>query len=394
MTGRWGVFFLTLSVLFFGTGNYWSATWLSKWALILALSSGAISLWAARRTSLWYLPLMLYLYGSLLYLGVWQSHYAQTLDPVTLLALQKNALYGILQVTACLILFGAITSSAIVPAHFSLIAIWAVGVGRILSLPLSGPFSAPNNGLWFGNPSMGASLLACLLPSVWAVSPKFGKIMKPLAWVLTLAAIYKTRASVPWGVLGVVTSVAIAVNTFRYRRSWLWILGSFVSIAAFLSALGMRLLGDDFWDQNGRFEIWKMALDWSKTHGNMWFGQGFSSTQVLLPIEQVVMGHYHGDYFLWLHNDWLQIFIEGGYLGAACVALAVGRALWVSRHKLILPSLCGFATLALFNYPLRMPIHVYCLVLMLGVREAVNRSVEKRDLTPAPGVRKKHLEPA
>lgn len=394
--GNWTLVFVALLVLLFGTGNYWSATWLSKWALLMALSIGTMSFWAAQRTSLAYLPLFLYVGGSLLYLAAWQNPYQQTLDPLTFLALQKNALYGLVSFTMSVVLFTTLPKSVGPTTTVSLALIWVVGVAGILSLPLTGAHSAPNNGLWFGNPSMGASLLACLLPFVWVLGSnlKRPRLLMLTAFSLTLIAIIKTRASVPWGVLGVVTIAAIAANTSRRRGSWLWVLLSFAGIAAFLSSLGMRLLGSDFWDQNGRFEIWKMALDWFKTHGNVWFGMGFSSTQVLLPLEQVVTGHYHGDYFLWLHNDWLQIFIEGGYLGAVCVGIAALRLLWVARHRWPFASIAGFYTLALFNYPARMPIHCFCFLLIAAMSERTNQSVGTHAPTQAPGVRKKRLVPA
>jgi O-antigen ligase len=114
-----------------------------------------------------------------------------------------------------------------------------------------------------------------------------------------------------------------------------------------------------------------MATDWFLAHGHKAFGLGFGTTQTLLPLEQIETHHMHGQAFLWLHNDWLQLAIEGGLIGTACVGLAVGRLARVSYHKPVLAAmLAGFAVLMLFNYPLEMPFHSLVLVLVCGMAEA------------------------
>lgn len=144
-------------------------------------------------------------------------------------------------------------------------------------------------------------------------------------------------------------------------------------LAVLMCALGKFTLGSEFWDENKRFEIWRMAWDWMWINGRPSVGMGFSTSQVLIPIEQTLTGHYHGDYFLWLHNDWLQLAIEGGWVGMTCVFLSVTRLLMLSyKRPPFFAALCGFMTMGIFNYPLRMPIHCFCLVLICGMIEKLN----------------------
>lgn len=399
----WGICAAGTVITFFGYGNYWNTTWLSKWAVLLSLSALAMSWLCARKSSFLYFPLILYSLANLIALGVWSpSPYQQTLDPVTLLALQKNALFAILQVSALLMLFCGTKKSWQTGIIIFLTATWATGVGSVLMQPTTGIHTPSNDGLWFGNPSMGASLLACLMPfAAWAFSsthllknsPRLQKVFFGLGWFLTLLAIYRTGASVPWGVLGVVTAALLLSQTRQFLRIIIPIGG----IALGMILLGKGLLGHDFWDQNGRFEIWRMAFDRFQMSADPWFGFGFSSGQTLIPIEQINTGHFHGDYFLWLHNDWLQLAVEGGYIGMFCVFLAVGRLLMVSfRQPYLFASLCGFMTLGLFNYPLRMPIHCFCLVLVCGLAEALfksTRSVRMRVPTLSEAAQRSYLKP-
>lgn len=398
-----------LLVLFFETGSYWSATWLSKWAVILLAMSVIFSVWVARRTSFLHLPLLLYSFGELIVLAAWpQSPYQQTLDTVTLIALQKNAFYGVLELASCVGIMALVArgrDSFMKGAVASFGLIWLIGVGGTLLLPLVGDRSPPNNGLWFGNPSMGGGLLACLFPFSLDVSglmrinsPRIIKrFLLPFFWGLTFLAVYRTKASVPWGVLGVVTAALIA-HTLRHR--WVALLKAAVAITALalgMIFIGQHFLGYEFWNQNGRFEIWTMAWQYYRAHGNAIYGFGYSTSQIFLPLEQISTEHMHGQTFLWLHNDWLQLAIEGGFVGMFCIFLSLGRLLkaaWATSAGLA--SLAGFVTLAAMNYPLRMPIHCYCLAVLCGLierQEWVFRSFGTSDPMPSRSARKNHSLP-
>jgi O-antigen ligase len=345
-----------------------------------------MSFWCAKRTSLLYLPLLIYSFLSLLALSVWpEQPYKSLFDPVTTLALQKNALYGMMVWIIGCVSLASISKKQASAVRITLVSIWAIGTLGVLCQPWTGPLSSPNQGLWFGNPSMGVGLLAILMPHAWAMvisrvkNPWKIRALFLLTWCLTVLAIVKTRASVPIGVLGVVTA-AVWISQKGMRRFYPWVVVAV--LAGALVVAGKAYLGHDFWDQNGRFEIWGMAWEYFWQNANPAFGFGYASSQVMLPIEQVFSGHFHQAYFLWLHNDWLQLAVEGGWVGMACVFLALSRLLVLSyRRSALFGSLCGFVALACFNYPLRMPIHCMCLMLICGITEAyaVKKPVKSRE---------------
>lgn len=358
----------SLVLLLFGTGEYWSRTWLSKWAVLVFFFGAALSWVCSRRTSFWHLPLLLYAFWNIGALAVWpQQSYRSAVDDVTLLAMQKNALYALMQFTLLACLFAGVTRRASRGILISFSAICLIGTVGILCLPFEGNRSPPNNGIWFGNPSMGASLLACLLPFIWVLTEAWA--LRALAWGLVFIAAYRTRASIPWGVLGVVTA-AYFFSRARPRQR-IYACYGISLLAVVMIVAGMHFIGDDFWDSNNRAGIWRMSWDWWRAHGSLLTGMGYATSQILTPLEQISTGNYHGGYFMWLHSDWLQLLIEGGVIGMACVLLSLSRLLLVSWHyPPLFAALAGFVAMGLFDYPLRMPIHCWCLALICGIAEA------------------------
>ena len=384
----WAAVLGCLLVLLFRVGGYWSSTWLSKWALLVYLMAGAFSVAVCRRTSFLHLPLLLYTFGELITLSAWPlGPYLGKLDTTVIMALQNNAFYGVLQIASCAGLMAWMARShreGVRGIFIGLFLIWLIECVATLCLPWKGPFSPPNNGLWFGNPSMGSSLLACLLPFVWSLwislcheyrwRKAVVRIPLGVSWLVTFFVIYRTQASVPWGVLGVVTATALARNTWAISRKAFFLgLGSIGVLATAMIEAGQHLLGYEFWNQNGRFEIWEMGWKHYRHFGSAIWGLGYASTQIFLPLEQLTTGHMHGQTFLWFHSDWLQLAIEGGFVGMFCVFLSLGRALKQSwGHTEYLASLLGFVTLGVMDYPLRMPIHCFVLALIFGLTERGN----------------------
>lgn len=375
----WLVILIGLGVLFFGYGSYWSATWLSKWEILLIIFVWMTCFWCAKKTHWLYLPFLIYWLVSLVLISTDPLPWLPTevRDPINMLAVGRNALYATLISIASVMGFGLLSRQSSIGCMLVASLIWATGIVAILSLPLQGILSAPNNGRMFGNPSMEASLLACLMPFVIGFLKDRLKWKHWLlrfcilgVWLITLLAIYRTKASVPWGVLGVV-SAALLIAESKTKRTLLVSGITIATLAISMILVGLHALGKDFWDQNGRLEIWQMAWNWSKSHGQLLLGTGFSTTQVLVPVEQMITGHFNNAYFMWLHNDWLQLFLEGGIVGFVFFTLAFSRLVYVTWKKPVLfASFMGFVTMGLFNYPLRMPIHCFCLFLVCALAEA------------------------
>ena len=370
------VFLGGVALVLVHTGNYWNATWVCKWFFLISLVLGGFSIGVARKTSWFHLPLMLYAFGSMLILGLWLNNpYGTVLDLTTVMAIQRNALSGILELTACLTLFALLRRGAEKGAVYFMALLWLASVCVTLLQPFEGFYSAPNHGGWFGNPSMGMSLVACLLPFAWQVLGTYRHTRKlkwlfiPLTWGFTLWAAWRTRASIPWGVLGVTTAAYCVAG--KPLLSWFWRGLGIAALAVAMIVLGNNLMPHDFWDHNNRLEIWSMMWHWFWEHAYPSIGFGYSSLFTITPIIQILKNVHAETYFVWLHNDWLQLALEGGYVGMVCVFLSVGHLVATAYKRApLFAALAGFMTMGLFNYPLRMPIHCFCLILICALIEA------------------------
>ena len=201
---------------------------------------------------------------------------------------------------------------------------------------------------------MGGALLACLLPLVWeeiaATLP-----WAILAWVLTALMAWRTQASIPVGVLGVVTVAYWLPKALKHA----WIPAAF--LAGYIS-MEHWLLGRDLFDPNGRVPIYKLAMEYTQNHGLFLTGWGVGATQALMPILQQQTGTRLGNYFIWLHSDWLQTLTELGIPGLL-FALLAAWVLFSKSRGAPRAALLGFMGMACFDYPLRLPLTAFCLLL-------------------------------
>lgn len=364
--GSWGVLGVGAGVLFFHFGQFWSATWWSKWGFLALAFNLFFCVWAARRTSWYYFPLMLYVLTSSTFMAFWaQLTYAKQLGPIVEIVLQKDALFAWITGLAVIWAFAEWKRGWSAGSQLTFHLIWAVGVCAYLCMPKGMP---PNNGWYFGNPSMGAGLLAALLPALWdefqVLPERFELPAGLLAWFLTALVIWRTGTSIPIGVLWLVTA-SYLIYRFPVRRT---VFGVF-SLTVFMAATGFLLLGHDFLDENGRTPIYKLAASWSSEQ-NLWhLGWGSGAFQTVMPILQITHHVREHDYFMWMHSDWLQFAVEFGYAGVLCLAPALARLGVLTLNNEDPASsamLWGFMGMALFNYPLRMPITAFVLLLVVA----------------------------
>ena len=373
---RWILLIVGLAVLFLGRGNYWEYHWASKWGLLLAFFSLFVAHAVWRRVGIAAGCLTAYLLLSCLATGLPVAHFYHTLtDDVTLIALEHNALYAYIVLMAGTIVLIGFKDSWVVPAETALLATYVIGT---LSVLCQGRGRPSMDGLYFGNPSMGLCLMATLLPFVWHWASSLmlrPRILIVASWIATAVAIWRTGTSIPVGLLGVSTA---AYTLSRYKASKT-VVGS-LFILAFLMVLGGSLaIGPAFFDNNGRFSEWLLAMRWWHHYMPAFVGSGFGTAQIILP---GIQGPGKDSYFLWLHNDWLQILLEGGWLG---LGLAVAtwaefmRRAW--KSPALFASLSAFTAMGLMNYPLRSPIHAFSLLLVVCL---IGQSSRERPLALPP----------
>lgn len=176
-----------------------------------------------------------------------------------------------------------------------------------------------------------------------------------------------------WGIIGVACAQSISAwaTLFVSVIAILWCYSRFASCVAAYSigcamvVIGKNLSTGSIFESSGRFELWGYVWPYFITHVNPMLGAGAGSFKAFGPIIQSKFDFIHNQYFLWAHNDWLQIMFEFGLLG---LFLALGSFAWVlfqAKNPLVFSSLASFGFLMLTQYPLRLflpSLFIACLI--------------------------------
>ncbi len=164
----------------------------------------------------------------------------------------------------------------------------------------------------FNPDSLGATYIAAIYP-IMLFKPscknnrtqrdKILDVIKLLVWTnLPAAAIIYSKAATPFFML-----IGSMTVYFLFTRRSL----AAMAITSVLATVGLITQGHHFTLSRGRWEAWKLFMDWWLEHGNRWTGTGLGTFYVLGPVIQP------GDagQYLYLHNEYLQILFELGIIG-------------------------------------------------------------------------------
>lgn len=348
---------LGIALVFFHYGNYWSAHWLSKWSLLMGFFSLYMGYMVGRQAHWVFAPITAYTLLSAAYIGTWpQNLYVGQADPISLLALEKNSLYSYLCVVAMVTFFISFKRSHLVFTQTLLAAICFIFIASTLLFKVGGP---PDSGLW-GNPSMIGCLIVATLPFLMGIIQKESWIY----FCMSAAgiAIYFTQASVPIG-LFIFTLAAWKLSADMFKLQPVLEAVPFLTVLCFI--LGFFKVGHPLFFTSGRTHTWAMAWHWWIGEAPHVFGTGLGTTQILMPLIQAHVEPHTTNWWLWLHNDWFQVLFELGWVGLTFTIPAWFYLLFKAKDRPVLfSSLSAFSAMALFNYPLRMPIHCFCLLLV------------------------------
>jgi hypothetical protein len=227
-------------------------------------------------------------------------------------------------------------------------------------------------GGFFGNSSINACLIAftypflVFRPVVRYYDPKsFESIKANPVFVLwdtfkvlaPMAAVFISGSSMAFGAM----LIASEVNTLLDNRSTkgLRILSAVV-LMIILSVAAYVTFGTHLVDDSDRFKMWSIAMQWWDVNANAWFGTGVGSYFLLGPHIQTLNHYREGFWWIWLHNDWLQLVFEQGIVGLASfviVLISVVRACFKSKQYWVLSAALAYAFTSLGNYPARLMVH-------------------------------------
>lgn len=353
-----------VAMLFFvkATDSSYLWMWIYRWAIFggLCLAGICLSIWddvaPAPAIALFYFSVTALIYASVnvypdelpkiqqgLRLSAAYSLFYILLPPLTLWTMQRANRRAIEW------LFWALTWAAVLTALGCFQHSYATVVDQ---------------GVYFlHNPS-----IACTFIAIIAVALR-GPLV--LLWLLFIPAMIWSQALTPLIVFVVGTTVRVASTHWRRSRST----GRFITLSVFLGGLAGWGLWVGRWklsNGHGRYAIWQLARDWIDFQPNAFvdlFGAGAGSVPIMMPIIQLGHGYpaTSNNFYFYLHNDWLQILFEQGYVG-------LGLAAWLfydafertSTRPATRGMLVAYCVAMCTNFPMRVPMLALLGITILG----------------------------
>lgn len=356
-------------------GNYWNSHWWSRWCVMLIMCTVWIG-WKFSRIHWTVTPAVTLTLISGLITFAWRDNMYAGQSTDSLVALGKYAAYGTFSFLLLALFALTLKARDLVKLSHGLAftcmstSVAVVHWGLFTWLPIE------TQRALIGNPSMTGGLIAITYPflalqprqrlfpwSVVAFIKKFAYVVYPLI------AIVELKSSIPLGVLSVVLLTFAALN---FNKG---ILIKGCALAVLPIAIGIYTQGaSELFSDSGRFWVWRLGFAhfWNSGVWVKLFGFGLGTTQTLLtqwqlPLQNPLFTRW--DWFWWYHNDWLQTFLELGLVGMSAYILLFCGVLYSATKKApwVMSAILGWASLAFFNYPVRLPLHALIGVLLVAM---------------------------
>jgi hypothetical protein len=202
------------------------------------------------------------------------------------------------------------------------------------------------------NSAIDASFIACLLPFAFQKvkeRPELRRVGSIFIFIM-VTAIVASKSST--GLAG----IGVAVASFLFMEYGIKSLKIIFPIGAAMVTASHFYLKDELLNSNGRYSIWKMAFNffWNETHHLI--GAGIGTFFMWGPeIQMHEVGADKNSLFVWMHNDWLQVLFEMGFIGLAGLIILYSCLLFYSWKKknALFPMICTYGFIGLTQMPLR-----------------------------------------
>jgi hypothetical protein len=165
--------------------------------------------------------------------------------------------------------------------------------------------------------------------------------------LLPIAAILASMSTIALCCLGVMVVAFLLpkINPLRFIPLTAIFMGG-------LFFVGKWLMGVQFLNDSGRFTLWKEMIRFLKSgefFKPMW-GGGLGTFQVFAAHLQIEQHIPLNGWYLWAHNDFLQVFFETGIIGIALFLLTIVFGAWrIRRNEWLFPSCCVFTFCMIFQ---------------------------------------------
>jgi O-antigen ligase len=203
--------------------------------------------------------------------------------------------------------------------------------------------------------------------------------------VMTLALLFsRSRAGIFGGVLGFITfALLMRSSSGELPRSFWVMISAIVGMVAFYSIkIGIDPVLERFLrisKDTTRLDIWRDSLAMIKDNP---FGIGLAAFKRVFPVYN--LSNFSGSQFIYLHNDYLQLLVETGWIGFLTLAggfyiFLVKSILKVRKMRLqsdpmryfvAIGALSGIVSIAFhsfFDFNLHMPANAVYFVMLMGL---------------------------
>jgi hypothetical protein len=355
----------TAAVLVVGFWRWGGDYWHTKWAVALALASIGIG-WEVARRSTWSAgAAFTYTALSSLYVFAWRDTYVAGLGQLASTAMDAATAYTF---AAFLVLAAAAAVTAGRPARQALGWACVADSALVVVQAVAHGFRYGGQGGFFDEGPVNGTFIAVTFPFLFEVTRGLPPAARNAAAGVAVAALCANavldQGSNVVGVGLVVFATAVVLRGSDREDRWWRALFAFIMGAAGL-AVFLVLNPNLFAGGSGRFVMYGHAMRFLLGQGpaHWLFGMGNGSFLLLGPEIQRAAGlGAPGQWFLWLHSDWLQLVFEMGAVGLAVYLWLAWDAVRAARDRGDWPlaaALLGFAASAVFQYPVHLPLFAF-----------------------------------
>lgn len=215
----------------------------------------------------------------------------------------------------------------------------------------------------------------------------FGDVVSIVMFVgsaLCISTILIHRSSIAWAALIAHLSAYAGVWLYHTKilqpkaKAWFCVAAGFAVMTAVMAG---GLIDPEWWHatKTTRAQLWPHIAQFPIDMDRWIFGMGLGTFRHWGPEIQMATQIEVGNWWLWAHNDWLQIFFELGAVGLVlCLVCFARGAYLLAKRRSIVPFgfLISTGVVMAGNYPLRLGEFAFLVALIFGM---VARNVFDRD---------------
>lgn len=211
------------------------------------------------------------------------------------------------------------------------------------------------------NRSANASTISMMLPFCFNI-PNL---------ILALFAILSTDATM--GLLSLCVSASFYLVLKHGKMRYLF-------IAPVLCTVGWFACDDNFTSFSGRIEHWRLAFEFFQNKASALFGFGNGTFNYLFPMIQEMKGLKTHNYFVFLHNDYIQLLFENGWIGIILALVTFSDYmiyLLLNKKYIMAMFACSYACNMFGNFPNHVSEQAILVCLALSLLSAKGAKVDR-----------------